>query len=75
MPDEDVDVLLGMGVHAVLGQDTPPGNGCRRGTTCCGHRERGRPVTSAPSINSLAHEGWSWPPYDDSYRPQATDKY
>ncbi len=24
MPDEDVDVLLGMGVHAVLGQDTPP---------------------------------------------------
>jgi len=33
-------------------------------------------VTSAPSINSLAHEGWSWPPtYDDSYRPQGTDKY
>jgi len=24
MPDEDVDVLLNLGVHAVLGQDTPP---------------------------------------------------
>ena len=24
MPDEDVDKLLAMGVHAVLGQDTPP---------------------------------------------------